>query len=110
MNRIKTFREFYIFYLSEHSNKTCRLLHFIGTTLVFIFAILAVYLNKPILWIFVPIAGYGFAWVGHLIFEKNKPATFQYPLWSLASDFKMYFHILFGKIGMDNSKDKNVML
>lgn len=110
MNRIKTFREFYIFYLSEHSNKTCRLLHFIGTTLVFIFAILAVYLNKPILWIFVPLAGYGFAWVGHLIFEKNKPATFQYPLWSLASDFKMYFHILFGKIGMDNSKDKNVML
>ena len=110
MNRIKTFREFYIFYLSEHSNKTCRLLHFMGTTLVFLFAILAVYLNKPILWIFVPIAGYGFAWVGHLIFEKNKPATFQYPLWSLASDFKMYFHILFGKIGMDNSKDKNVML
>lgn len=110
MNRIKTFREFYIFYLSEHSNKTCRLLHFIGTTLVFLFAFLAVYLNKPVLWIFVPIAGYGFAWVGHLIFEKNKPATFQYPLWSLASDFKMYFHILFGKIGMDNSKDKNVML
>ena len=110
MDRIKTFREFYIFYLSEHSNKTCRLLHFIGTTLVFLFAFLAVYLNKPVLWIFVPIAGYGFAWVGHLIFEKNKPATFQYPLWSLASDFKMYFHILFGKIRMDNSKDKNVML
>ena len=108
MNRIKSYNEFYIFYLSEHSNKTCRLLHFIGTTLVFLLAFLAIYFNKPLLWIFVPIAGYGFAWVGHLIFEKNKPATFQYPLWSLASDFKMYFHILFGKIAMDNSRDKNV--
>ena len=108
MNRIKTFREFYIFYLSEHSNKTCRLLHFIGTTLVFLFAFLAVYLNKPVLWIFVPIAGYGFAWVGHLIFEKNKPATFKYPLWSLKSDFKMYFDILSGKIGLDTSKDHTI--
>jgi len=108
MNRIKTYSEFYEFYLSEHSNKTCRILHFIGTSLVFLLAFLAIYLSNPMLWIFVPIAGYGFAWIGHLIFEKNKPATFQYPLWSLASDFKMYFHILIGKIAMDNSRDKNV--
>ena len=109
MSRITTYNEFYIFYLSEHSNKTCRLLHFIGTTLVFLLAFLAIYLGKPLLWIFVPIVGYGFAWLGHLIFEKNKPATFQYPLWSLASDFKMYFHILTGKIAMDNSRDNNVI-
>ena len=109
MNRIRTYSEFYKFYLSEHSNKTCRVLHFIGTTLVFLLAFFAIYLDKPMLWIFVPIAGYGFAWIGHLIFEKNKPATFQYPLWSLASDFKMYFHILIGKIAMDSSKDKNVI-
>ena len=98
MDRIKTFREFYIFYLSEHSNKTCRLLHFIGTTLVFLFAFLAVYLNKPVLWIFVPIAGYGFAWVGHFIFEKNRPATFIYPLYSLIGDWVMFKDMLAGKI------------
>lgn len=109
MSRITTYNEFYIFYLSEHSNKTCRLLHFIGTTLVFLLAFLAIYMDKPLLWIFVPIVGYGFAWFGHLFFEKNKPATFQYPLWSLASDFKMYFHILIGKIAMDNSRDNNVI-
>ena len=55
-----------------------------------------------------PLAGYGFAWLGHFAFEKNKPATFQYPFWSLASDFKMYFQIMIGKIALDNSKDKNV--
>jgi hypothetical protein len=109
MERIKTYNEFYIFYLSEHSNKTCRLLHFIGTGFVFVLAFLAVYLGKSFLWIFVPIIGYGFAWVGHFYFEKNKPATFKYPLWSLASDFKMFFQILIGKISIDNSKDKNVI-
>jgi hypothetical protein len=81
-------------------------LHFIGTTIVFVLAISAVYFGKSILWFFVPLAGYGFAWLGHYAFEKNKPATFKYPLWSLASDFKMYFQIITGKIAMDNSKDK----
>ncbi len=109
MERIKTYNEFYIFYLSEHSNKTCRLLHFIGTGLVFILAFFAVYLRKSFLWIFVPIIGYGFAWVGHFYFEKNKPATFKYPLWSLGSDFKMFFQILTGKISIDKTKDKNVI-
>ena len=103
--KIKSFQEFYPFYLKQHSNKTCRLLHVIGTTLVFALAITAVYHNNPKLWILVPIAGYGFAWVGHFFFEKNKPATFQYPLWSLRSDFKMYFQILSGKISLDASKD-----
>jgi hypothetical protein len=62
------------------------------------------YHNIPKLWMAVPIAGYGFAWVGHFFFEKNKPATFKYPLWSLRSDFKMYFDILSGKIPLDSSK------
>lgn len=103
--RIQSFQAFYPFYLKQHSNKTCRLLHVIGTTLVFALAITSVYHNIPKLWILVPIAGYGFAWVGHFFFEKNKPATFQYPLWSLRSDFKMYFQILSGKISLDASKD-----
>ena len=105
---IETYQEFYKFYLSQHRNKTCRLLHVIGTTLVFALAITALYHNIPKLWILVPIAGYGFAWAGHYFFEKNKPATFKYPLWSLKSDFKMYFDILSGKIGLDNTKDQNI--
>lgn len=104
-DRIKTFQEFYVFYLKEHGNKTCRVLHVIGTTLVLALAITAVYHNIPKLWIAVPIAGYGFAWVGHFFFEKNKPATFKYPLWSLASDFKMFFEILGGKRSIDAAKD-----
>ena len=106
MNRIKTYTEFYQFYLTEHKNKTCRILHFIGTFLVFVLAFLAVYLSESVLWFFVPVLGYGFAWVGHFFFEKNKPATFSYPLWSLLSDFKMFFDILLGKISFDARKDK----
>jgi hypothetical protein len=103
-NRITSFNEFYLFYLKEHSNKTCRILHFMGTTLVFAFAAIAIYSGKSFFWWFVPISGYGFAWIGHYFFEKNKPATFKYPLWSLRSDFKMYFDILSGKIPLDPSK------
>jgi len=102
---IKTYKEFYQFYLTEHSDKNCRVMHFIGTALVFIIIFLTFYLSNFFLWFFVPIVGYGFAWVGHFYFEKNKPAAFKYPLWSLASDFKMFFEILIGKISLDNSKD-----
>lgn len=104
-HQIETYKEFYKFYLKQHSNKTCRLLHVIGTTVVFALAITALYHNLPKLWILVPIAGYGFAWIGHFFFERNKPATFKYPIWSLKSDFKMYFQILSGKISLDSSKD-----
>ena len=106
MSRIKTYEEFYQFYLTEHQNKTCRVLHFAGTFLVFVLAFLAVYLGQSILWFFVPVLGYGFAWVGHFFFEKNKPATFSYPLWSLISDFRMFFDIVLGRISFDASKDK----
>ncbi|MDH3321612.1 MAG: DUF962 domain-containing protein [Flavobacteriaceae bacterium] len=105
MARIKTFKEFYAFYLTEHSDKTCRALHFLGTSLVFVLGFLAVFFNESWLWFLVPVVGYGFAWMGHLFFEKNKPVTFKYPLWSLISDFKMFFQILTGSIQLDNSKD-----
>ena len=104
-NKIQSFEAFYPFYLMQHSNKTNRILHIIGTTIVIALTITAVYHNIPKLLILVPVAGYGFAWIGHFFFEKNKPATFQYPLWSLRSDFKMYFEILSGKISLDSSKD-----
>ena len=105
MSRVKTYNEFYKFYLTEHQNKTCRILHFTGTFFVFALAFLAVYFGKSWLWFFVPVLGYGFAWVGHFFFEKNNPATFSYTLWSLFSDFRMFFDILFAKISFDGSKD-----
>jgi len=105
MERIQTYDEFYRFYLLEHQNKTCRTLHFIGTFLVFIMAFAAIFSGRSYLWILVPVMGYGFAWVGHYFFEKNQPATFKYPLWSLISDFKMFFQLLIGRISFDGKKD-----
>ncbi|HET8859322.1 DUF962 domain-containing protein [Marivirga sp.] len=95
--KYNSFKEFYPYYLSEHQDPTCRKLHFTGTSLLF--AILAWALITQTYWglALIPIVGYGFAWVGHFFYEKNKPATFTYPLWSLASDFKMFFQILVGK-------------
>ena len=97
-DRIKTYKEFYKFYLSEHQNASCRRLHFIGTAIVFIILFVSIFKNNYTYLILIPIVGYGFAWVGHFFFEKNKPATFKYPLWSLFSDFKMFFDIIIGKI------------
>ncbi|TXC78634.1 DUF962 domain-containing protein [Luteibaculum oceani] len=95
--RIKSFKEFYPYYLSEHQNTTSRILHFIGTGLFFITLIYCIY-QFDFGWIWLGlIFGYGFAWAGHFFFEKNKPATFKYPIWSLGSDFKLFFRILFGK-------------
>ena len=103
--RIKSFEVFYTFYLKEHSNKICRLLHIVGTTVVLALVITAIYHRNLQLFMLVPISGYGFAWIGHFFFEKNKPATFKYPLWSLKSDFKMYCDILSGKLSLDSSKE-----
>jgi len=96
--RFATFREFYPFYLKEHANPTCRRLHVVGSTLVL--AVLVWVLatqNWAGLWL-LPLIGYGFAWVGHFFFEKNRPATFKYPLYSLAGDWVMYWQVLTGKI------------
>jgi hypothetical protein len=96
--RFESLKEFYPFYLTEHSNSTSKLLHFIGTSLFFVILIYSIYSERYNLLWFLPVVGYGFAWVGHFFFEKNKPATFQYPFYSLASDFIMYFDILRGKV------------
>ncbi len=104
--RIMSFKEFYPFYLTQHQDKTCRVLHFVGTTTMFALLLTSMYYLDVRLLIYIPIAGYGFAWIGHFFFEKNKPATFKYPLWSLKADFVMYFELLSGKISIDSSKDK----
>lgn len=95
---MKSFAEFWPFYLQEHSNQTNRRLHFVGTFLVHLLFIYSVVTQQwPLLWA-VPFMGYGFAWVGHFIIEKNRPATFKHPLWSLRGDFKMFYLMLFGKL------------
>jgi len=95
--RIATLREFWPFYMKEHSNARNRHLHFIGTTLAVLIVASAIALRRPMLLIAAPLAGYGFAWVGHFIVERNRPATFKYPLWSLVCDFRLWLLMLSGK-------------
>lgn len=97
--RYTSLKEFYPYYLSEHQNTTSRILHFTGTGLLLIVAVSALVLGEFMWLLLVPVIGYGFAWVGHFFFERNKPATFKYPFYSLASDFKLFFDILRGKQG-----------
>jgi len=88
-DRYRTYEEFWPLYVSQHLNPICRALHFAGTSFVCLAFVLAV-LDSPGWLLMAPLAGYGFAWFGHFFFEKNRPATFTYPLWSLRADFRMY--------------------
>lgn len=94
-----SFWSFYPYYLTEHKNPVSRALHFTGTLLIFICIFLGIITGKWLWFIIIPVCGYGFAWLGHFFFEKNKPATFVYPLYSLGSDFVMFWDILTGQIG-----------
>jgi len=98
-NRIATFAEFWPYYLREHSRPATRALHYIGTSLVVALSVYALLTGKLLLLIAIPLAGYFFAWVGHFGIEKNRPATFTYPLWSLGADFKMWWLWLTGRLG-----------
>jgi hypothetical protein len=94
----RNFAAFYPYYLSEHSNRTCRRIHFVGSTLgLFCLAMLIVTRNPW--WLPAGFAiGYAFAWIGHFFFEKNRPATFKYPFYSFAGDWVMWKDIATGKI------------
>lgn len=96
--RFASFAEFYPFYLSEHRNRTCRRLHFVGSALVLTAIATALVLGRPLLLLAVPLVGYGFAWIGHFAFEKNRPATFKYPLYSLMGDWVMFRDMLTRRI------------
>jgi hypothetical protein len=90
----RSFAEFYPFYLGEHTNGTCRLLHFIGTTLAVILLLAAVVTGH---WWLIAVAfveGYIFAWIGHFFFEHNKPATFKYPIFSFIGDWRLWWDVL----------------
>ena len=96
--RFDSFREFYPYYLAEHSNRTCRRLHFAGSSLA-LGCVLAGFATADAWWFAgAPLAGYGFAWIGHYFFEHNRPATFTYPLYSFCGDWVMYRDLLAGRL------------
>lgn len=108
--KYKTLREFYPYYLTEHQDLACQILHFTGTT-GFLFLLFYAPLTQT-WWLLslAPVCGYGFAWVGHFFFEKNRPATFTYPAFSLASDFIMYYHIITFQLGKKMQEAKRSIL
>lgn len=96
--KYQNFAEFYPFYLSQHVNTACRRLHFVGSLLIVLLVLYSAFSSKWMLLLLIPVIGYGFAWVGHFFFEKNRPATFTYPVYSLIGDWVMFKDMLFGKI------------
>ena len=103
---IKTYSEFWDFYVREHSKPLNRLLHLIGTTLGIV---LLIYFLSTGRWYYFPlffVVGYAFAWFAHFVVEKNRPATFKYPFWSFISDFKMIAYMLTGRMGREVDRVK----
>jgi hypothetical protein len=92
------FADFYPFYLSQHADRSCRRLHFAGTSLALLAVVIAL-LTLDFRWLLAGlVAGYAFAWVGHYFFEKNRPATFTYPLYSFLGDWVMWTDVIRGRI------------
>lgn len=98
---LKTFAEFWPFYLGEHADPTNRVLHFVGSSLALLWLGLAIYWKAPTLLLAALVNGYAFAWIGHFFVEKNRPATFTYPLKSFLADWVMFFYILTGQINKE---------
>lgn len=94
----RSFAEFYPYYLNEHRDRTCRRLHFVGTTIGTLLLIAAIATLNPWLLLAGLVCGYAFAWIGHFFFEKNRPATFKHPFYSFVGDYAMYRDIWRGKI------------
>lgn len=105
--RYKSFAEFWPFYVTEHSKPGTRVLHLIGTTIGI--TVLIYFIASGRWWLFPLgfIPGYGFAWLAHFVIEKNRPATFQYPLWSFMGDYKMIAMMLTGRMGAELAAAEN---
>jgi len=84
------FADFYPWYLTEHADRTCRRLHFVGSTLTLVCLALLLATGRPVYALLAPLCGYGCAWIGHFVFEKNRPASFRRPLYSFMGDWVMY--------------------
>jgi hypothetical protein len=101
MTRLMRFRDFWPYYLQEHARPGTRILHYAGTSIVVGLVALAPLTGRMWPLAVLPLAGYGFAWAGHGLIERNRPATFRYPLWSLRADFVMWQRFLTGRIAGD---------
>ena len=106
-DEMKTFQEFWPYYVKAHSKKGTRRLHFVGTTSAMAIAAAGLLLRRPSLLLLSPVVGYGFAWFGHFFIEGNKPATFGHPLWSLQADFIMWKKILDGTMDAEVERVMN---
>ena len=96
--RIVSYRAFWPYYLREHAQPRTRGIHLFGTGLVLLCALAGFVMGRWEFFVLMPIAGYGPAWIAHFFVEKNRPATFRYPLWSLLSDFRMFFMWIIGAL------------
>lgn len=105
--QLRTFEDFWPHYLAEHLHPFNRVLHFLGTTLVYGIAVLGL-AQSPRWFGLAPFVGYGFAWVGHFLVERNRPATFTHPWWSLRGDFRMHARMLLGRLNADLDRARAV--
>ncbi|QYO66103.1 DUF962 domain-containing protein [Leptolyngbya sp. 7M] len=99
--RISTYKDFWDFYVREHSLPMTRLLHFVGTTLGLLLLVWFIWRGT---WYYFPLSlviGYAFAWFAHFVIEKNRPATFKYPFWSFISDYKMMWYMITGRMSAE---------
>jgi hypothetical protein len=97
----QSFEDFWPFYLGEHRHPVSRALHYCGTTAGTLTVLLALVGKHPLLVPLALLVGYGSAWIGHFVFEKNRPASFKHPLWSLRADYRMLRLFLTGRLDQE---------
>lgn len=102
--RLQSFAEFWPYYVREHRRRATRFWHFCGTSLALGVLVFAAASRQWLVLLAAPVCGYAFAWLSHLLVERNRPATFAYPLWSLAADFKMWLLIATGRMGAETRR------
>ncbi len=106
--KYESFAEFWPFYVCEHSLPATRNLHFVGTLTILPLLVATLFLNIYFA-LLIPLSAYGFAWYSHFFIEKNRPATFTYPLWSLLGDFLMFWFMCRGKMKIEVSRCTSLM-